>query len=89
MNYDPEFEERMKEVFDSMNKPYEFSFNERLVIISDIFKKLKLLGTSNNKDAQWWGKEFDYLYDLRGHDLMRYDTFLRDSYIEKYGSIAI
>lgn len=70
----------------------ELSFNERLVIISDIFKKLRLLGCESRqseKNERWWNKTFDSLYDINGSDLMRYDTHLRDLCVEKFGVIQL
>lgn len=69
----------------------ELTFNERLVIISDIFKKMKLLGMDKKglNNPRWWNNTFDNLYELNGDNLMQYDTHLRDIAIEKFGVIQV
>lgn len=60
---------------------------ERLFVIADIYKKLKLLGWE--KEGTWYNDSFDQLYDLNEDDLFLYDNHLRDKCIERYGSIPI
>lgn len=68
-------------------KEEELTYNERLVIISDIFKKLKLL--KEQQKGLWYNETFDKLYEANAADLMQYDTHLRDKCIERFGIIQV